>query len=100
MFRKKQKKGKGEAQPTKETPAEKTEEAKPTKWKLIGMALAAASVVTFFLTENLSSPMVVTDKWTILMAGILLVAGVAAFFTRTKKNKGKDDKKSAEQPTA
>ena len=100
MFKKK-KKAKGEAQPTKETPAEKqAEEAKPTKWKLIGTALAAASVVTFFLTENLSSPMVVTDKWTILMAGILLVAGVAAFFTRTKKNKGNADKKSAEQPTA
>ena len=60
-------------------------EAQPTKAKLIGTVPAAASAVTFFLTESLSAPMVLTDKWTVLMAAMLAANGATAYFTRTKK---------------
>ena len=63
------------------------EEQSKLKTKILGWIPAAGSLVTFFLTEDLSAPMALTDKWTILMAGILAANGVAAYLTRAKKAK-------------
>ena len=45
--------------------------------KVLGVAAAAASVITFILTEDMSLPMAMTDKWTLLM-GILFAVQIAA----------------------
>ena len=60
-------------------------EDKGKKSKFFGLIPAVASVVIFFLTENMHDPMVLVDKWTIPMFGILLVNGILAYFTRNKK---------------
>lgn len=39
------------------------------------LATGAAAVATFLLTEDIQTQMVMTDKWTPLMAGILAVSG-------------------------
>ena len=54
---------------------------------------AAASVIAFILTENMSNPMVFTDRWTILMAVILLVQAVIAIMAK----KSTDDDETSEE---
>ena len=47
---------------------------------------AVGSIVAFLLTENMKNPMVLVDKWTILMAG-LLAANAGLTFWGKKKQK-------------
>ena len=42
------------------------------KWKFISTIVAVISVVIFFLTENMSLPMVLVDKYTMLMLALFL----------------------------
>ena len=42
------------------------------KWKFISTIVAVNSVVIFFLTENMSLPMVLVDKYTMLMLALFL----------------------------
>jgi preprotein translocase subunit SecG len=61
------------------------------KSKLLGVLPAAASIVTFILTEDMCLPMAMTDRWTVLMA-VFFIAGLAlAWATR----RGKSDEGSA-----
>jgi hypothetical protein len=53
--------------------------------RVLSIVVAAASVIAFFLTEDVSLPIgMTTDKWTILMAAILVVQVVVAILSRTK----------------
>ena len=54
--------------------------------KLLGILPALASLIIFLLTENMANPMVLTDRWTLLMVLILVVSLLAAFLTRNKDN--------------
>ena len=66
------------------------EETIETKRRRRGMRLltivpALASLAAFILTENMSLPMILTDKWTLLMAVILIVQAVLMIVSRDKK---------------
>ena len=51
---------------------------------------ALGAIITFFLTENMNSKMIFSDKYTLLMAAIALVGiAVSAFAISEKKNKAK-----------
>lgn len=50
--------------------------------KLFGLLPAAGALVLFLLTENLSNPMVITDRWTVAMVAILAAELVLAYLTR------------------
>ncbi|MEG0520315.1 MAG: InlB B-repeat-containing protein [Erysipelotrichaceae bacterium] len=53
---------------------ELNDEYQRSTWaKVIGIALSACAIIVFILTEDMSLPMVLVDKWTILMVAILFV---------------------------
>ena len=64
---------------------ENEEHETETRLRLGLLIPAAASVVTFFLTENLRNPMVLTDSWTILMLLILALNAIFCFFSSRHK---------------
>ena len=51
---------------------------------LASVLLAAVSVITFILTEDMTNTMAFIDKYTILMA-VLLIGGIISCFVRKKK---------------
>ena len=62
------------------------EETKRNNGKLFGLIPGIGSVIAFILTEDISLPMQMVDKWTIPMALILAVQiGVAAFSRKRDK---------------
>ena len=46
---------------------------------------AIAALIAFIITEDMSLPMVLTDKWTILMAVIAIAQAALMLFARDKK---------------
>ena len=71
------------------------DENKRKKSKFFGLIPAITSVIAFILTENMRNPMVLTDKWTIMMIIILLVNAVLAFLTRNKKDDEEEEEEKA-----
>ena len=65
---------------------EDAESKKKLRSKLISVVPAVGSVLTFVLTEDMRAPMVMVDKWTLLMGGILGADGLTTYFTRVKKD--------------
>lgn len=68
-------------------PEELAKQEKLRKNKLWDIAPMAASIVTFFLTEDMRLPMTWVDKWTIPMLAFLGVSVGVGYFTRLKKTK-------------
>ena len=64
------------------------------KRKFIGLVPAIGAVVAFLLTEDLSSKMVMTDKWTLLM---IIIAVVQIAVMIIAKNKKEDAEGAQEQ---
>ena len=60
---------------------------------------AVGSVIAFILTENMNNPMVLVDRWTILMAVILLIQAAVAILAK-KNNKKEDNSEAAEAMNA
>ena len=56
---------------------------------LMSLIPAIAAVVTFFLTEDMTQPMQMTDKWTLLMAVYLVANVIMAIIAH--KTKDEDD---------
>ena len=50
--------------------------------RLASIIPAAISVIAFILTENMANPMVLTDRWTIFMAAILLFQAAPAILAK------------------
>ncbi len=50
---------------------------------------AIAALIAFIITEDMSLPMVLTDKWTILMAVIAIAQAVLMLVARDKKEEEK-----------
>ena len=75
-----------ETQNTNVNSAEEDEEVAQLErkkiWKILSVITAAISIVLFFFTEDMSLPMVMIDKWTILMVVILVVNAVFFFLGR------------------
>ena len=56
-------------------------------WRVMSLVPAALAVILFLLTENLRDPMVLVDRWTLLMIILALVETLVAVFSRkTKEN--------------
>lgn len=55
--------------------------------RLAGLVTAITSLVVFLVTEDLTQPMCLTDKWTPLMALILGAAAAAAFVPGKKQSR-------------
>ncbi len=64
--------------------------------RIMDIIPAVAAVITFILTEDMSLPMVLTDKWTLLMAVILLVDVVVALFTKKSTKDAEENEDEAE----
>lgn len=62
----------------------KDEEGK-RKSRWFNLLPAIGAVAAFMLTEDMRLPMRLTDKWTLLMVGILAVSALLAYFTTKKK---------------
>ena len=63
--------------------------------KVLGAAAAVASIVAFILTEDMSLPMILTDKWTLLMA--VLFAGQIGTAVANKKASESDEEEKEEE---
>lgn len=61
------------------------EEKEPKRgylWRTICMIAGLGGVVLFFVTQNLRLPMGLVDKWTPVMAGLLVVQAITVFAAR------------------
>ena len=65
--------------------------------KGLGVAAAAASIAAFILTEDMSLPMAMTDKWTLLMAALFAgQVGTAVANKKASELEEEDDEEGAE----
>ena len=53
-------------------------------WRLISIAWAILMLIVFFLTEDMSLPMIWIDKWTILMAVMAIIQGGIMVMSKKK----------------
>jgi uncharacterized repeat protein (TIGR02543 family) len=58
-----------------------------TPWKLFSVVPAVIAIIVFVLTENMSLPMILIDKWTLLMAIIALAQMVVIILAKRGKEK-------------
>lgn len=61
---------------------EESEEKRMGIFRILSLVPALASVALFILTEDMSLPMAMTDKWTLLMAVFALLNVVFAFLSK------------------
>ena len=74
---------------------EQTEEEKKDKRGMLGtkttsILVGIISIITFIFTEDMTQPMVYTDKWTILMI-LLLIIEIINIFVIRQQSKGEED---------
>ena len=71
----------------KRSKEEENKQNRKTFWRVMSLVPAALAVIVFLLTENLRDPMVLVDRWTLLMIILALVETLVAVFSRkTKEN--------------
>ncbi|MCL2172495.1 MAG: InlB B-repeat-containing protein [Candidatus Bathyarchaeota archaeon] len=58
-------------------------------WFLLNVVMGIVGIIVFILTEDMSRPMVLVDKWTIVNAIIFIVELIAIALTFKRKNKTK-----------
>ena len=66
-------------------------------WKVVGAVDAIVAVIVFFLTENMSLPMALTDKWTVLMVVFALISVVTTVFAKKWHKKDDDNAENNEE---
>ena len=52
------------------------------RWKVVAIVDAIAALIVFILTENMTLPMALVDKWTLLMLALVLVSVVSLLLGR------------------
>ena len=67
--------------------------------RLASILPAAGAIIAFIITENINNTMALVDRWTILMAVILLIQGAVALLAR-KENKEEANGKAVETVNA
>ena len=71
----------------KRSKEEENKQNRKTFWRVMSLVPAALAVIVFLLTENLRDPMVLVDRWTLLMVILALAETLVAVFSRkTKEN--------------
>ena len=58
--------------------------------RLISVVVAVISAIVFILTEDMSLPIKLVDKWTLIMIFILIIQIVVAFLCKHRKEKEED----------
>jgi hypothetical protein len=58
--------------------------------KIASVLIGIVSIIAFILTEDMSLPMVYTDKWTLLMILLLIIEIVNIFIIR-QQSKGEEN---------
>lgn len=64
---------------------EDTETKRKGLVRLASLIPAAGAIIAFILTEDMTNMMAITDRWTILMAVILLIQAVTAILAKKEK---------------
>lgn len=72
------------------TDEEKKDMRKILATKIASILVGIISIIVFMLTEDMSLPMVLTDKWTFLMILLLIIEIVNIFIIR-RQSKGEED---------
>ncbi|MBE6019009.1 MAG: hypothetical protein E7230_01525 [Clostridiales bacterium] len=98
LFRKKEEEDEDEQNMYKEEDEDDNRGKKMLAAKIAGALAGVAAPITFILTEDMSLPMALVDKWTVLMVIMLVVQIVAAVFN--KKASELDDDDEAAEATA
>ena len=70
---------------------EEKENDKRKKSKFLGLIPALLSVIIFIFTEDMRNPMVLKDRYTLLMVIIALSTILLAFFSRNKKEEKEEE---------
>jgi len=94
-------------QKTANTPDDHTEEQKKKKqrrlfWFLLSVIMGIVGIVVFFLTEDMSRPMVLVDNWTIVNVIVFIVELIAIAFTfkHKKNNTDNTEEPASSTPTS
>ena len=99
LFRKKEEEDEDEEDQNKDKAEDEDEDdnrgKKMLAAKIAGAVAGIASPIIFILTEDMSLPMALIDKWTLLMAVVLVAQIVAAIFNK-KASELDDDEEEAE----
>ena len=77
----------------KEDEEDESDDAETKRKGLVRLASiipAAGAIIAFILTEDMRLQMALTDRWTILMAVILLIQAVTAMFAKKEKEENED----------
>gem|GEM_PF-3221942 len=72
---------------------EEEENNKRKKSKFLGLIPALLSVIIFIFTEDMRNPMVLKDRYTLLMVIIALATILLAFFSRNKKEEKEEEER-------
>ena len=72
---------------------EEKENDKRKKSKFLGLIPAILSVIIFIFTEDMRNPMVLKDRYTLLMVIIALATILLAFLSRNKKEEKEEEEK-------
>ncbi|MBR3227213.1 MAG: InlB B-repeat-containing protein, partial [Erysipelotrichaceae bacterium] len=67
------------------------EETKRSSSKFLGLLPTIVSWFAFFLTEDMRNPMVLIDRYTIIMLVIMIITMVMAYITRNRKDTKEED---------
>ncbi len=62
-------------------------------WRMLGIATFVVTLLAFLITQDLSLPMAIFDKWSILMAVLLTAQIIFGLLMRRKKIEPQDDEK-------
>ena len=65
---------------------EQIEEENVSKVRIASMIPAIGAIIAFILTENMSLPMAMVDKWTVLMIAILAIQAGVGLFAKLRDN--------------
>lgn len=76
---------------------DENESTRHRRWKVIATIDAILAVVVFILTENISLPMVLVDKWTVLMVLFGLISIVSTYFARKWHEEYEDEDEESSQ---
>ena len=60
-------------------------------WRLGSLLPAILSVIAFILTEDMRNPMILVDRWTLLMVIIAVVQILVAFFSKKETEKSEEE---------
>ena len=74
-----------------EETGEETEIKRKGGWRISSLIPAIGAIIAFILTEDMSNPMVMVDKWTLLMVIILAIQVGVAILAKKKEDDEDDD---------